>query len=201
MKNGESMAFFLMHQQCWFCDSQIGAVDRWRALKASSAACWEIISYVQCFLGEGFPGKGLFLFIYYFLVFFVALLLVLRWGGGASICTEYAFWRTLYNVYNGKLTFPPMCGEILYVETYLYIVWPLYIYTYKWLWSLWPFFFLCSSAGIANCIVLELEFRYVQLQYLWNENYKILMTESAILSCSLFFLHFKWDEDNLVIRI
>lgn len=139
------MAFFLMHQQCWFCDSQIGAVDRWRALKASSAACWEIISYVQCFLGEGFPGKGLkggrglFLFIYYFLVFVVVLLLVLRWWGGASICTEYAFWRTLYNVYNGKLTFPPMCGEILYVETYLYIVWPLYIYTYKWLWSLWPF--------------------------------------------------------------
>lgn len=60
-----------------------------------------------------------------------------------------------------------------------------HIYTYKWLCSLWPFIFLffsflflLSLAGIANCIVLELEFRNVQLQYLWNGNYKILMTEN-----------------------
>lgn len=54
-------------------------------------------------------------------------------------------------------------------------------------------------AGIANCIVLELEFRYVQLQYLWNGNYKILMTENQP-SCLFFFCFFllysvKWDDN------
>lgn len=71
-------------------------------------------------------------------------------------------------------------------QIYLYIVWPLYISIHKSIHgpdhsSLWFFYF--HRKAFADCIVLESEFRHVQRQYLWNDDYKILTMKKKKKNC------------------